>query len=258
MILYTLLVAAATFFISGLTLFSGFGLGTLLMPVLALFFPIEHAVAVTALVHFLNNLFKLGLMGRYAVKRVVVTFGIPALLAAAGGAWLLVNLAHLTPIFTYSLGEKVCEVTWIGLCVGTLVLVFAFLDLKPAAGKQPDEKWLPAAGALSGFLGGLSGHQGAFRSAWLLRLGLGRDAFIGTGVVIACLVDASRMLVYGGDMLQTLHGAHARMLAVAVAAAFAGSWTAKKFLKKVTLEGLHRGLSAALALIGIGIACGLF
>ena len=44
--------------VSGLTLFSGFGLGTLLMPVFAIFFPIEIAVAMTAVVHLANNLFK--------------------------------------------------------------------------------------------------------------------------------------------------------------------------------------------------------
>jgi uncharacterized membrane protein YfcA len=42
---------------SGLTLFSGFGLGTLLMPVFAIYFPIEIAVAMTAVVH--RPIFKL-------------------------------------------------------------------------------------------------------------------------------------------------------------------------------------------------------
>jgi len=37
--------------VSGLTLFSGFGLGTLLMPTFVLFFPIEVAVAATAIVY---------------------------------------------------------------------------------------------------------------------------------------------------------------------------------------------------------------
>ena len=42
---------------SALTLFSGFGLGTILLPVFGLFFPIEIAVVLTALVHFMNNIF---------------------------------------------------------------------------------------------------------------------------------------------------------------------------------------------------------
>ena len=52
--------------VSALTLFSGFGLGTLLMPAFALFFPINVAVAATAVVHLVNNLFKLLLVGKHA------------------------------------------------------------------------------------------------------------------------------------------------------------------------------------------------
>jgi hypothetical protein len=44
-------ICAAAFAASGLTLFAGFGLGTLLMPVVALFFPVDVAIAITALVH---------------------------------------------------------------------------------------------------------------------------------------------------------------------------------------------------------------
>ncbi|MEJ2170449.1 MAG: hypothetical protein P8X90_33545 [Desulfobacterales bacterium] len=56
-------ICFAALITSGLTLFSGFGLGTLLMPVFAIFFPVEAAIALTAIVHFLDNLFKLLLVG---------------------------------------------------------------------------------------------------------------------------------------------------------------------------------------------------
>ena len=49
----------AAVFVPGLTMFSGFGLCTLLMPVFALFFPIKTAVAATALVHGANSIFKI-------------------------------------------------------------------------------------------------------------------------------------------------------------------------------------------------------
>ena len=55
-------VCVAALLASGLTLFSGFGLGTLLMPVIALFFPLELAIAMTAMVHLSNHLFKIGLL----------------------------------------------------------------------------------------------------------------------------------------------------------------------------------------------------
>ena len=55
------LVAMVAFGASTLTFFSGFGLGTVLLPAFALFLPTPAAVAATAIVHFLNNALKLGL-----------------------------------------------------------------------------------------------------------------------------------------------------------------------------------------------------
>ena len=84
-------VCLIAFGASALTFFSGFGLGTLLLPAFAFFYPIEIAVASTAVVHFLNGLFKLLLVGRHADRRTVLRFGIPAIPAAFLGAWLLLR-----------------------------------------------------------------------------------------------------------------------------------------------------------------------
>ena len=72
-----LIVAAVALLASALTLFSGFGLGTLLMPVLALLFPLPLAIAATAIVHLANNLFKLALVARHANWEIVGRFGVP-------------------------------------------------------------------------------------------------------------------------------------------------------------------------------------
>jgi len=77
-----LVIGIAALFAAALTFFSGFGVGTLMTPVFALFFPLPLAIAATAVVHVVNNLFKLGLTVRNASWRVVAAFGLPAMLAA--------------------------------------------------------------------------------------------------------------------------------------------------------------------------------
>ena len=72
-----IIISIAALFASGLTMFSGFGLGTLLMPVVAIFFPVEIAIAMTAMVHLANNAFKVFLLGRSANRSVILRFGIP-------------------------------------------------------------------------------------------------------------------------------------------------------------------------------------
>ena len=90
------IIAGCALLASGLTLYSGFGLGTLLLPVFALFFPVEVAVAATALVHGANNLLKVAVVGRHAEMELVVRFGVPAVAAAfVGAAALEIGRAHV-------------------------------------------------------------------------------------------------------------------------------------------------------------------
>ena len=84
-----IILCTTTFIAAGLTLLSGFGLGTLLLPVFVIFFPVDLAISMTAVVHFFNNILKLMLLGSHADTSVVVRFGVPAILAAFVGAWVL-------------------------------------------------------------------------------------------------------------------------------------------------------------------------
>ena len=91
-------IVVTAYLASLLTLFSGFGLGTLLMPVIAVFFPVAIAIAMTAFVHLLNNVFKLLTLWRDIHWHICILFGFPALLAAIPGAWILTNFGSKVPI----------------------------------------------------------------------------------------------------------------------------------------------------------------
>lgn len=93
-----IIICIVAFAVSGLTLFSGFGLGTLLMPAFALFFPIEVAVAATAIVHLANNIFKVGLVGKKADSSIVLKFAPSAAVMAIFGALLLNYFTTVQPI----------------------------------------------------------------------------------------------------------------------------------------------------------------
>ncbi|HEX9883179.1 MAG TPA: sulfite exporter TauE/SafE family protein, partial [Desulfobaccales bacterium] len=196
-----LIICLAAFLASGLTLFSGFGLGTLLLPVMALFFPINIAIALTAIVHFLNNLFKLALLGRHADRAALWRFGLPAIAAALLGAQVLQWLSHLQPWLAYRFLGLELHVMPVNLVVAGLMVFFALFELVPQFAKiSLDRQYLPLGGLLSGFFGGLSGHQGALRSAFLVKAGLTKESFIATGVVLSLMVDIPRILVYSVNL----------------------------------------------------------
>lgn len=252
------LVAAA------LTLFSGFGLGTLLLPAFALVFPIEVAVAATAVVHLANNLFKLWLIGRNASGRIVIAFGLPAIGGAMLGAALLVVLGQARPIATYELLGAEREITPIALAIGAIITLFALLDLSPRFRKLAiGARWLPLGGAISGFFGGLSGHQGALRSVFLIRAGLDRDGFVATAAVCATLVDLTRLAIYaaGATFFAKRFGGLTPgqwpLVGAACLCAFAGSYLGVRLVKKTTLETVHIVVAVALVIVGVGMAAGV-
>ena len=253
-----IIICAAAFLTSGLTLFSGFGLGTLLMPMFALFFPIEIAIAMTAIVHLLNNLFKLGLLGKFADKTVVLRFGIPAIFSAYLGAVLLNKLSDLQPLFTYQLFGNNYHILPVKLIIALLMILFALFEILPRLKKVSfKKKLLPFGGILSGFFGGLSGHQGALRSAFLLRYGLTKEAFIATGVVIACIIDVSRMIGYSSRILTANLQENMLLLTMAVLSAFLGAYLGRRLLKKITMEIVQIIVSILLFLIAIGLGTGI-
>ncbi len=251
-------VCIAALLASGLTLFSGFGLGTLLMPVVAIFFPLELAIAMTAMVHLANNLFKIGLLGRKADRSVLVKFGLPAIMAAFVGAAWLTYLGELNPIYEYQSFGSTRQVSVLKLVIGVLIISFVVLELFPAFSKATlDRKWLPLGGIISGFFGGLSGHQGAFRSMFLIKAGLEKEAFVATGVVLAVMVDIARMVIYGADISTQGDTVEWRLVIGASLCAFTGAYVGAKVLQKVTLRSVQLFVSALLIVVGVGLIAGV-
>ncbi len=126
-----IVVCIVALIVAGLMLFSGFGLGTLLMPAFAIFFPLPVAISATAVVHLANNIFKVFLVGKNANWNVVLRFALIASIAAIGGAMLLGLFSSMNPIATYYLGSKTYEVTIIKLTIAVIIIVFAMFDIIP-------------------------------------------------------------------------------------------------------------------------------
>lgn len=256
-------VAIAALLASGLTMFSGFGLGTLLLPIFALFLPVELAVAATALVHGANNALKAGLLGRLADSKLVMRFGVPAIIAALGGVHVLKLLSGMPELWTYSLLGKQAVVTPLKLAMAVLMTGFAVLELHPRFEKlEIDRRWLPLGGVLSGFFGGLSGHQGALRSAFLAKVGISPQAFVGTNAVIGLLVDLVRIsgyaaFLFGAALTDTARSREGALVAVGALAAFAGVLVGKRALHKITMATVQRITGALLLLIATMLGLGV-
>ncbi|HPA87873.1 MAG TPA: sulfite exporter TauE/SafE family protein [Bacteroidales bacterium] len=252
-----LIISLAAFATALLTFFSGFGLGTILMPVFALFFPVEVAIALTGIVHFSNNLFKISLIGGKADREVLIKFGIPAVAASFAGAWLLLTITKMPSILEYQIAGRNFEITPVKLTIALLLIIFSLLEIMPSVQNiRFSRSKLALGGVLSGFFGGLTGIQGAIRSAFLLKSGLDKEAFIATGVVIACLVDFSRISVYASRFKESNLQEHLILVISATLAAITGAFLGNKMLKKVTLRSIQLLVAVMLLLISIALGAG--
>ena len=233
------------------------------MPVLAIFFPLQIAVGATAIIHLANNLFKVVLVGKYADSKTVIQFGIPAAIAAIIGAYLLSFLSTWQPLFSYHLFSLECSITIIGIIVGSLVVLASLFELIPKFSSLSfSPTFIPVGGFLSGFFGGISGNQGILRSAFLIKSGLNKEAFIGTGVFCSVIVDSTRLFVYGWaiytqkftEMLsQNMTG----ILVAASIAAFLGSYIGSILTHKITITLFQIIVGSMLLILGIAIMAGV-
>jgi uncharacterized membrane protein YfcA len=251
-------IIVADFLASVLTFFSGFSLGTILLTPFAIFFPVDIDIALTGVVHFANNLFKITLVGKSTDRQVLLRFGIPAIVASFAGAWLLLRITRMPAVLEYQLLDRTFEITPVKLVVALLLLIFSVMEVIPAVQKiRFGREKLPIGGLLSGFFGGLTGIQGALRSAFLIRSGLTKEAYIATGVVIASLVDFTRLTVYATRFKDAALHEHLALIISATAAAIIGAIIGNRLLKKITLRFIQVIVAIMLFIIAIALGMGL-
>lgn len=253
-----IVICAIALLASLLTFFSGFGLGTILTPVFAIFFPVEIAISLTAIVHLLNNVFKIVLVGLTKEWGIVFRFGVPSMVASFIGAWALKNLSEVQTIYQYHLGTFTIATTPIKICIAFLIIIFTLFEIIPRIQKiQFDKRYLSLGGVISGFFGGLSGNQGALRSMFLIKAGLTKESFIATGIFIACMVDMARLPMYSSKYFNASVLENKWLLVAATLSAFAGAYLGNHFLKKITLRFLQYFVTVALLALAVLLGSGV-
>lgn len=171
---------------------------------------------------------------------------------------MLLQLFGMGPLIAYTAFGRQLQVFPVNLVVGLMLLTFVLAELLPRLREVSfGQKFLPLGGALSGFFGGLSGMQGALRSAFLVKAGLSKEAFVATGVVIACLIDISRLGVYAKLVIADSSRLDYLLLSAAVLSAFAGAFLGNRYLNKLTMHGIQTVVAIMLSLVAVGLIVGL-
>jgi uncharacterized membrane protein YfcA len=175
------LVIVVAVIAGGVSAVTGFGIGSLLTPLLALQVETSLAVAAVSVPHVIGTALRFWLLKGGIDRRVFWSFG---LTSAAGG---------LVGAMLHSRASN----RWLTLVFGVLLLFAAASEVTGLARRMRFGgvvAWI--AGAVSGLLGGLVGNQGGIRSAALLGFNLSKEAFVATATAVGLFVDGARMPVY--------------------------------------------------------------
>ena len=221
----------------GISAISGFGIGSVLTPVLSLWYDAKIAVAAISIPHLIGTALRLWLLDGRVDARVMWSFGLAS--AAGGIAGALLN--------------TVFESTWLLVLRGILLLFVAAGELIGVSRRmvfRGPAAWL--AGAVSGLLGGLVGNQGGLRSAALLGFRLDRDTFIATATAIGLFVDGVRMPIYfytQGAQLSQLMPA----ILIATVGVIAGTLFGRHALKRIPEAAFRRVVAVLLAILGVAL-----
>lgn len=246
---------------SAVTIVSGFGLNTVLVPAFAVLFPLPLAIAAVALVHLLSSATRL-VVFRAHIERTIARQFVPwAVVGGAGGALLLDALGSMPVLVEYRLFGVTKTITAAKLTVGVAIAILSLYELRHTSGVQPLRAASVRLGAFaSGFFGGLSGNQGAIRSAVLIRAGLTPLGFAATGALAAVTIDLTRLVVYGaaGNVSDLLSDSAIRnAIVAATAGAVLGALVGRRLLTAMSSELLHQVVGRSLVAGGLLIAAGV-
>jgi uncharacterized protein len=212
----------------------GFGIGSLLTPLLAHRFGIEVAVAAVAFPHLAGGLYRGWRLRRSVDTSVLWSFGLLSAVAGLAGAFAFARLnSHA-----------------LSIVLGSLLLVTASAGITGWSRHwQPGRYVAWLLGALSGFFGGVIGNQGGLRAAGLSVFNLAPLSFVATSTVIGIMIDVARSPIYvlrAGNELRAI----AWVIVVATVGVLLGTAAGERLLFGLSERAFRIAVSIAIALLG--------
>jgi hypothetical protein len=236
--LFGTFVAFVGLIAAGIASVTGFGIGSLLTPVLAVETGTKLAVAAVSIPHLVGTTQRFWLLRRHVDRRVLLGFGVASAVGGLAGA-----LVHV----------------WVSSRALAVVfgIVVAIAGVSELTGWMRRVHWgrrsAWAAGALSGALGGMVGNQGGIRTAALLGFDVPKESFVATATAIGLFVDGARMPVYLATEWREIIGVWPLVLTATVAVVV-GTALGARVLARLRQETFRRVIGALLIVLGLYMA----
>ena len=212
----------------------GFGSSVFFVPIANFFFDFQSVLGITALFHLASNASKLGLFRAGIDLRLLMTLGVPSVVFAILGALATAHVATRALEMALAL---------------FLLVLSAWMLLRPRWAIAPTTRNGVLAGALSGGMAGLVGTGGAIRGLALAAFALPKEVFVATSAAIDMGIDLGRAVIYFRNGY--VHGHDMLWIPMLVVVALLGTWTGRTLLRRLSQERFRQ--IALLLVFGIGL-----
>jgi uncharacterized protein len=234
-VILTLILGIVAVVAGAVAAVTGFGVGSLLTPTLAIETGTRVAVAAITIPHLIGTAQRLWMLRQHVDRRILLGFGITS---AIGG--LLGALAQTR------VSSRILAVIF-----GALLAVAGLSEL---TGWMQRVRWgrraAMVAGGVSGALGGLVGNQGGIRTAAMLGFSVPKESFVATASAIALFVDGARLPVYLATQWREITAVWPLVL-MATAGVVLGTAFGARVLGRIPQGAFRRVIAVVLVILGV-------
>lgn len=234
----TSLLAVAWLIVSiiggGTAAIAGFGIGSLLTPVLGTRYSIADAILAVSIPHAVATALRCWRLRQSISRGLLKTFGIASAVGGLAGAFLLLQFQNSAAV-----------------TLGLLLLATGITGLTGWNRRfEPGHTVSTLLGGLSGLFGGMAGNQGGLRAAALMTYRLTPAEFVATSTAVGLMVDAGRLPVYLARGHSAI-GALAVPITIATIGVIVGTLLGEKILLSLSRRRFQQVISVLI--LGLGI-----
>ncbi len=230
-----LYIALLTMLASMIGTLAGFGISTIMVPILLLVLPLPQTLLLVGIIHWFNDIWKMLLFRKGIRWRLLLAFGLPGIITSFIGSSLSLKIPW--EIISRALGVF-------------LIAYVLFITVNKTFKLSQRLSVAISGGALTGFFAGIFGIGGEINAVALSAFNLEKAVYIATAGAISFMIDSTRIATYieGGVRLEPaiLSG-----FLIFIPASLFGATAGKKGIEKIPQEKFRNVVAIFIFLFGL-------
>ena len=228
-------IALLTLLASTIGTLAGFGISTIMVPVLLIIFPLPQTLLLVGVIHWFNDVWKIILFREGIRWKLFLAFGLPGILTSFIGSSLSLRISR--EILSRALGVF-------------LIAYVLFIVFNRTFKLSQKLSVAISGGALTGFFAGIFGIGGEINAVALSTFNLKKAVYVATAGAISFMIDSARIATYirGGIGLEP---AILAGFLIFIPLSLIGAMIGKRGVEKIPQEKFRNFVAVFIFLFGL-------